>query len=272
MKIREKPIDTKVCDACGRTLPLTHFRKWKNQYAEGVLSTCEECRRRKKECLPIVTVEDVADAIARRKTAIEHATVYVQFLVHSLMTEAIIENIRKIRQHSFFRQRAKQLVIAIYSDYKRYDNAMINFYSDDTIEKLDDMQQHFLQDVKDQRTQVFYAIANHYAKINHKERNLITMVEYLYYTAELVMVYRNNFIQKFNKYSIPFNKLNAFELDRALLKCRELANLCRRQYSYEQCEAQCPHLTTALTNLCNKIDYIYKKQVEGTCAYYNIKQ
>lgn len=35
--------DTQTCPECGRTLPLSDFRKWKNQHGEGYCKVCKQC-------------------------------------------------------------------------------------------------------------------------------------------------------------------------------------------------------------------------------------
>lgn len=37
--------DTQTCPECGRTLPLSEFRKWKNQHGEGHCKVCKQCHK-----------------------------------------------------------------------------------------------------------------------------------------------------------------------------------------------------------------------------------
>ena len=258
----------KVCEKCGRTLPLTAFKRWKNKSAEGHEDTCKECKQLIKEGKKITTVQEVTDAIAKRKVAIEHATMYVQLAIQSLVTEAMLDYKAKIKAHPFCRQQAKRCLNEADKHAELYDKRMVRNYSDETMEKLDDMTQAFLTDVKDKRTQMFYALANHFAKANHPERHLITMVEYLFNVADIVKLYRNLFTEKFNYYGIPKHRLNAFEIDGALLKIDELATLCRKQYRYDNPEPTCQHLQQAMNNLCRAIDSFYKEQTEDTYKFY----
>ena len=39
----EEAIHTQICPKCGRTLPLSAFRKWKNQHGEGYCKVCKQC-------------------------------------------------------------------------------------------------------------------------------------------------------------------------------------------------------------------------------------
>lgn len=90
-KKAQPPRPMKVCEKCGRTLPLTAFKRWKNKSAEGHEGTCKECKQLIKEGKHITTAEEVADAIAKRKVAMEHATMYVQLAIQSLVTEAMLD-------------------------------------------------------------------------------------------------------------------------------------------------------------------------------------
>lgn len=267
-KKEQPPKPMKVCEKCGRTLPLTAFKRWKNKSAEGHEGTCKECKQLIKEGKKITTVQEATDAIANRKVAIEHATMYVQLAIQSLVTEAMLDYKAKIKAHPFFRQQAKRCLNEAEKHAELYDKRMVRHYSDETIEKLDDVSQAFLADVKDKRTQMFYALANHFAKANHPERHLITMVEYLFNVADIVKLYRNLFTEKFNHYGIPKHRLNAFEIDGALLKIDELARLCRKQYKYDNPEPHCEHLQQAMNNLCRVIDSFYKEQIEDTYKFY----
>lgn len=40
----EEAIHTQTCPECGRTLPLSAFRKWKNQHGEGYCKVCKHCQ------------------------------------------------------------------------------------------------------------------------------------------------------------------------------------------------------------------------------------
>lgn len=270
MKVKKQlPTPKKVCEKCGRTLPFSAFRRWKNQHGEGYENTCNECKQLIKDGKPIVTLEQVADLQARRIASIVHASMYCQFAIQELFTEAILDHASTIKAHRFYSKQAKQLFNKIVETRAKYEIKVGTHYDDDSVEKIDNMAEAFLQDQREQRMQIYYALANHYAKKNHPERHLITAVEYIFCMGAVLKAYRELFNKKMQKYGITREGINKFNVDVAVNNTFQLAELCRKQYHYDHpTKEEAPHLYQAADNLMSRIDLFIKEQTEDTYKFY----
>lgn len=270
MKVKkQQPTPKKVCEKCGRKLPFSAFKRWKNKHAEGHESICKECKQLMKEGKPIRTVEQVADLIVIRAQAVTFTTVFYQILIQSLLTEAILDHKDKIKAHPFCAHKAKKFLLDADKSRIVYERKMLQHYDDATMDRFDEAVDEFLNDMKDKRTQIYYANANYFAKIEHPERHLITRIEFMRCMANVVKNYRKLFVEKMRKYNLSLNNINKFIVDVAVNNIFSLADECKRKYKYTlPSEADAPHLYTAGRNLYNAIDRAYEKHLEVTYKGY----
>lgn len=257
----------KICDTCGFARSVYDFPKWKNQYKSGRRTTCKRCLKKKKLGEEIFTAEQVADYLAKWKTAFNHSMVYVQFCVQGLLTEEILQYRKAIMEHPIFRHEIKRHFNVIEKLRNDYDKKIGRHYDDRSVELIDDHVEHFVNCIKDKRTQMYYGIANHYCKQNHPERHIITIVEYLNSIAEILAYVRTEAVNKLNKHQISLEAISAFTLDNALVHLTSMTKLCRKQLKYEAPD-ECEHLNTAMKNLVRVIDTFFNKQVDATQRLY----
>ena len=256
---------TKVCDKCGRTLSLSNFPRWKNKHSEGYQKVCKECQQAMKEGKNIVHVSRIQAAFVRLQDAIGHATMFTLHTVQTLLTEAILDKKDELFRSSLYRFKPKQLINKIVECSEEYEHHKLYHYDERTNDVIDDLGNQLLKDCKDMRTQIFYAIANFYAKQNHPQREVIDIIVFWKYIGEVLKHYLLEFSAMFSRYNLNHAKLYEFAIDDVIINVDALADVTSRQLHYEfPTEETCPHLFTAIDNMHRKVVKFYKERIDGS--------
>jgi hypothetical protein len=244
---------------------MSSFRRWKNQYAEGHYKVCKECQQALKEGKNIVHVSRIQAAYVRLQDAIGHATMFTMHTVQTLLTEAILDKKGALFRSSLYKFKPKQLINKIVECSEEYERHKLYHYNQDTNDVIDDLGNQLLKDCKDMRTQIFYAIANFYAKQNHPHREVIDIIVFWKYIGEALKHYLLEFSAMFSKYNLNHAKLYEFAIDDVIINVDALADVTSRQLHYQYpTEETCPHLFTAIDNMHRKVVRFYQERIDNS--------
>ena len=175
-----------------------------------------------KEGKTIVHVSRIQAAYVRLQDAIGHATMFTLHTVQTLLTEAILDYQGKLESSSIYRFKPKQLIRKIVECAEEYERHKLYHYNQATNDVIDDLGNELLKDCKECRTQIFYAIANFYAKANHPQREVIDIIVFMKYIGEMVKHYLLEFSQMFSKYDLDHKKLYEFAIDDVIINVEPL--------------------------------------------------
>ena len=248
------------CDKCGGSLPPNHFPRWKNKHGEGLRSTCKNCLDRIKRGLPIQDAHYWKDLDNKLLEAVDHSSLYVQFLVQEIITEGIRDHRKTIENHKFYAREVKKLFSDACKRVKDYDIKVGRHYSEDNLDKIDNCCQHFINDIKDLRTQLYDVIAKEYA--GHKDKKLICSVEYLNASAIVVKAFYEIAKEKYAIAGLSRCHLDEFSVHGAGQRCIEVAKLCRKLYRYNSPITH--ELHEVMARIVHKIDRTYLAQMLDT--------